>query len=292
MTFQDVIFTLQRFWAEQGCLLSNPYDVEEGAGTFHPDTFLRALGPDPWNACFVQPSRRPTDGRYGDNPNRLQRYYQFQVIMKPSPLNIQELYIQSLEKLGFDLTRHDLRFIEDDWESPSLGASGLGWEVQLNGMEVSQFTYFQKVGGIELSPNPAEITYGLERLAMYVQNVENVYDLHWNETVTYGEVHKQTEFEFSKYNFELADVDMLLQRFEADHRESLRMSEAGLPFPAYDLCIKCSHTFNLLDARGAISVPERTAYIGRIRELARRCAEGYLAAREQRTRLASGAKHP
>lgn len=282
VTFQDIIFTLQQFWAEQGCLLSNPYDVEEGAGTFHPDTFLRALGPEPWNACFVQPSRRPTDGRYGDNPNRLQRYYQFQVIMKPSPANIQELYLKSLERLGFRLDQHDVRFIEDDWESPSLGAWGLGWEVQLNGMEVTQFTYFQQVGGIDLKPISAEITYGLERIAMYIQNVDNVYDLKWNHAVSYGEVHHQTEYEFSKYNFELADVPSLLARFEADRQESLRMSEAGLPFPAYDLCIKCSHTFNLLDARGAISVAERTAYIGRIRELARKCAEGYLKSREAR----------
>ena len=280
MTYQDIIFALQTYWAEQGCLVTQPYDVEQGAGTFHPDSCLRVLGPEPWNACYVQPSRRPTDGRYGENPNRLQRYYQFQVIMKPSPKNIQDLYLGSLERLGCDLTEHDVRFIEDDWESPSRGAWGLGWEVQLNGMEVSQFTYFQQVGGIDLRPVSAEITYGLERLAMYVQNVDSVFDVMWNSRVTYGEVHHQTEVEFSAYNFEHADISTLLDRFEADRQECLKLVALGLTFPAYDLCIKCSHTFNLLDARGAISVAERTAYIGRIRELARKCAEAFLEGRE------------
>ncbi len=280
MTFQEMILALQAYWGDRGCLVSQPYDVEQGAGTFHPDSCLRALGPEPWNVCYVQPSRRPGDGRYGENPNRLQRYYQFQVIMKPSPGDIQDIYLGSLERIGFTLAEHDVRFVEDDWESPSLGAWGLGWEVQLNGMEVSQFTYFQQVGGIDLKPIPVEITYGLERLAMYIQNVDNVYDLAWNDRVTYGDVHHQTEVEFSRYNFDYADVDMLLARFDADRRECLALLEHGLTFPAYDLCIKCSHTFNLLEARGAISVAERAAYIGRIRELARRCCESYLAARE------------
>ena len=275
-----MILALQDYWGGRGCLISQPYDVEQGAGTFHPDSFLRALGPEPWNVCYVQPSRRPGDGRYGENPNRLQRYYQFQVIMKPSPLDIQDIYLGSLERIGFTLAEHDVRFVEDDWESPSLGAWGLGWEVQLNGMEVSQFTYFQQVGGIDLSPIPVEITYGLERLAMYIQNVENVYDLRWNDQVTYGDVHHQTEVEFSRYNFDHADVDMLLERFDADRKECLALLEHGLTFPAYDLCIKCSHTFNLLEARGAISVAERAAYIGRIRDLARRCAESFLASRK------------
>ena len=280
MTFQELILTLHAYWGQKGCLVVQPYDMEEGAGTFHPATFLRSLGPEPWNACYVQPSRRPTDGRYGENPNRLGHYYQYQVIMKPSPRDIQELYLGSLKALGFDLRHHDIRFVEDDWESPTLGAWGLGWEVQLNGMEVTQFTYFQQVGGIDLSPIPVELTYGLERLAMYIQNVDSVYDLEWAHGVKYGDVHHQTEVELSKYSFEYANIDMLLARFKAEQGECIRLLDVGLAFPAYDHCIKCSHTFNLLDARGAISVNERVAYIGRIRDMARRCAEVFLQSRE------------
>ena len=280
MTFQEMIQALNVYWGNQGCLVLMPYDIEEGAGTFHPGTFLRSLGPEPWNACYVQPSRRPTDGRYGENPNRLGHYYQYQVLMKPSPPDAQALYLGSLKALGFDLTRHDIRFVEDDWESPTLGAWGLGWEVQLNGMEVTQFTYFQQVGGLDLDPIPFELTYGLERLCMYMQNVESVYDIEWVKGVKYGDVHHQTEVELSKYSFEEADVDMLLARFKADQAECHRLASRGLAFPAYDHCIKCSHTFNLLNARGAISVAERVAYIGRIRDMARICAETYLASRE------------
>ncbi len=280
MYFQDVILTLQKFWAKKGCVLVQPFDSEVGAGTFHPTTLLRALGPEPWNVAYVQPSRRPTDGRYGENPNRLQHYYQFQVILKPSPENIQALYLQSIKALGVDPLEHDIRFVEDDWESPTLGASGLGWEVWLDGMEITQFTYFQQAGSIELHPISVEITYGLERITMYLQGVDNVYDLKWNKSICYGDVHHQQEVEGSTYNFEIADVDMLHDFFKKYEAEALRIIEKGLVLPAYEYCLKCSHSFNLLDARGAISVTERTGFIGRIRNIARACAEGYLKQRE------------
>jgi glycyl-tRNA synthetase alpha chain len=278
--FQDLILTLQRFWAGQGCVLLQPYDLEVGAGTFHPATTLRALGPEPWRAAYVQPSRRPSDGRYGDNPNRLQHYYQFQVILKPSPDDIQELYLKSLAEIGIDALAHDIRFVEDDWESPTLGAWGLGWEVWCDGMEVSQFTYFQQVGGIDCDPVSGEITYGLERLAMYVQGVENVYDLDWNGAgVSYGDVYLQNEREFSAYNFERADTEILLRHFADAEAECGALLAAGLALPAYDQCMKASHLFNLLDARGVISVTERAAYIGRVRALAKGCCEGWLKSR-------------
>ncbi len=280
MYFQDVILTLQKFWAKKGCVLVQPFDSEVGAGTFHPTTLLRALGPEPWNVAYVQPSRRPTDGRYGENPNRLQHYYQFQVILKPSPENIQTLYLQSLKAIGVDSLEHDIRFVEDDWESPTLGASGLGWEVWLDGMEITQFTYFQQAGSIELHPISVEITYGLERITMYLQGIDNVYDLKWNKHICYGDVHHQQEVEGSTYNFEIADVDMLHDFFKKYEAEALRIIEKGLVLPAYEYCLKCSHSFNLLDARGAISVTERTGFIGRIRNIARACAEGYLKQRE------------
>ncbi len=276
MKFQDVILSLQQFWAEKGCVLVQPYDLEVGAGTFHPATLLKALGPEPWKVAYVQPSRRPTDGRYGENPNRLQHYYQFQVLLKPSPEDVQQLYLQSLNALGLDCLEHDIRFVEDDWESPTLGASGLGWEVWLDGMEITQFTYFQHAGSIELHPISVELTYGLERIAMYLQGVDNVYDLMWNEQIRYGDVHHQQEVEQSTYNFEKADVPMLLDRFSKYEAESRHAIAQSLVLPAYEYCLKCSHTFNLLDARGAISVTERTGYITRIRNLARACAEGYL----------------
>ena len=290
MTFQDLIFTLQTFWARQGCVIVQPLDMEVGAGTFHPSTFLRAIGPEPWNAAYVQPSRRPTDGRYGENPNRLQHYYQFQVLMKPSPANIQDLYLQSLQVLGFDLLTNDIRFVEDNWESPTLGAWGLGWEVWLNGMEVTQFTYFQQVGGLECKPVAGEITYGLERLAMYIQKVESVYDLVWSKhvdasgrehVVTYGDVYHQNEVEQSAYNFEHADTDALFRRFDVAEIECKSLIEKGLPLPAYERVLQASHSFNLLDARSAISVTERQGYILRVRTLARLCAETYYAAREK-----------
>lgn len=280
MYFQDLILTLQKFWARKGCLLAQSYDIEVGAGTFHPTTLLRALGPEPWNVAYVQPSRRPTDGRYGENPNRLQHFYQFQVILKPSPVDVQQQYLQSLKSLGVDLLEHDIRFVEDDWESPTLGASGLGWEVWLDGMEITQFTYFQMAGSIELHPISVEITYGLERIAMYLQGVDNVYDLMWNANLTYGDIYHRQEVEQSTYNFELADVDFLLQSFDQYEREAQRIIEKSLVLPAYEYCLKCSHTFNLLDARGAISVTERTGYIARIRSLARACAEAFLKQRE------------
>jgi len=281
MNFQDVILTLEKFWARKGCVIVQPYDLEVGAGTFHHHTTLKAMGPEPWNVAYVQPSRRPTDGRYGENPNRLQHYYQYQVILKPSPANVQQLYLQSLRALGIDPLDHDIRFVEDDWESPTLGASGLGWEVWLDGMEITQFTYFQIAGSIELHPIPVELTYGLERICMYLQGVDNVYDLKWNDQVSYGQVHHQQEVEQSTYNFEIADVTMLLELFDRYEAESKRAVAAALVLPAYEYCLKCSHTFNLLDARGAISVAERTAYIGRIRNLARASAEAYLKQREQ-----------
>lgn len=281
VTYQDLILSLHRYWADQGCVIHQPYDLEMGAGTFHPATFLRALGPEPWRAAYPQPCRRPTDGRYGENPNRMQHYYQYQVVLKPSPDNIQDLYLDSLADLGIDPKRHDIRFVQDDWESPTLGAWGLGWEVRLDGMEITQFTYFQEIGGIELNPITVEITYGTERIAMYLQQVNNVYDLAWTEDITYGDIHHRTEVQFSTYNFEEADVAMLSGTFQAFEAESKRLIEKGLVLPAYDYCIKTSHLFNLLDARGAISVAERTGYIARVRALARQCAEGYLVERDK-----------
>jgi glycyl-tRNA synthetase alpha chain len=281
VTFQDLILSLQNYWAEQGCIIQQPYDIEKGAGTFNPATFLRALGPEPWNVAYVEPSRRPTDGRYGENPNRLQHYYQFQVILKPSPQNIQDLYLDSLQSFGIDPNAHDIRFVEDDWESPTLGAWGLGWEVWLDGMEITQFTYFQQCGGIDLKPVSGEITYGIERIAMYIQGVDNVYDLEWVDGIKYGDVHHQTEVEFSHYNFEEADVDMLFQLFEMYEKECHRLAEKDLVFPAYDFVLKGSHAFNLLDARSAISVTERASYIGRVRNMAKLCAEGYVKQREK-----------
>ena len=283
-TFQDLIFRLQNFWGGQGCAILQPYDMEMGAGTFHPATFLKAIGPEPWKAAYVQPSRRPTDGRYGENPNRLQHYYQFQVLLKPSPTNIQEQYLQSLKNLGLDLETHDVRFVEDNWESPTLGAWGLGWEVWLNGMEITQFTYFQQVGGIDCAPVPGEITYGLERIAMYLQGVDSVYDLTWSKSddgvISYGDIYQQNEVEMSKYNFDLADTDSLINWFDTCERETSRLIEADLPLPAYEQMIKASHTFNLLDARKAISVTERQRYILRVRTLAREIAESYYEARK------------
>lgn len=276
-----MIFALERYWADKGCIILQPYDMEVGAGTMHPATFLRVLGPEPWNAAYVQPSRRPTDGRYGENPNRLQHYYQYQVIMKPSPDDIQELYLASLPAIGIDPAKHDVRFVEDDWESPTLGAWGLGWEVWLDGMEITQFTYFQQCGGLDLKPVSVELTYGLERLAMYLQGVDNVYDLEWVDGVTYGDVYHQNEVEQSRYNFELADTELLFSLFDQFEAEAERVLKADLVLPAYDFVLKCSHVFNLLDARGAISVTERTKYIGRVRRLARECAAGYVAQRER-----------
>jgi glycyl-tRNA synthetase alpha chain len=281
VTLQELVLSLHHYWADQGCVIHQPYDLEMGAGTFHPATFLRALGPEPWRAAYPQPCRRPTDGRYGENPNRMQHYYQYQVVLKPSPDDIQALYLDSLARLGIDPKQHDIRFIQDDWESPTLGAWGLGWEVRLDGMEITQFTYFQEVGGIALNPITVEITYGTERIAMYLQQVDNVYDLDWTDTVTYGEIHHQTEVQFSTYNFEAADVAMLAATFEAFESECKGLIGKGLIVPAYDYCIKTSHLFNLLDARGAISVTERTGYIARVRALAYQCAEGYLAHRER-----------
>ncbi|MPB47981.1 glycine--tRNA ligase subunit alpha [Campylobacter lari] len=279
MTFSQMILNLQEFWQKQGCAIMQPYDFPAGAGTFHPATFLRSLGKKPWAAVYVAPSRRPADGRYGENPNRLGAYYQFQVLIKPSPDNIQELYLKSLENLGFDLKSHDIRFVEDNWESPSLGAWGLGWEVWLDGMEVTQFTYFQQVGGISVDLVSAEITYGLERLAMYLQDVDNVYDIVWNEfngeKITYKDVHKQGEFEFSKYNFEVSDVKTLNVQFENAYNECKNALEAKLALPAYDYCMLAAHTFNLLDARGAISVTQRQDFMLKIRELSKNCALVY-----------------
>jgi glycyl-tRNA synthetase alpha chain len=281
-TFQEIILRLQTYWSEQGCALLQPYDMEVGAGTSHTATFLRAIGPEPWKAAYVQPSRRPKDGRYGDNPNRLQHYYQYQVVLKPSPPNILDLYLGSLQKLGFDLKADDVRFVEDDWENPTLGCWGLGWEVWLNGMEVTQFTYFQQVGGIDCRPITGEITYGLERLAMYIQGVESIFDLVWTPGITYRDVYHQNEVEQSTYNFEHSDVAFLLQAFDAHERQSKALMQAQLALPAYEQLLRAAHTFNLLDARGAISVTERAAYIGRIRNIARSVAQSYL---ESRARL-------
>jgi glycyl-tRNA synthetase alpha chain len=281
LTFQELILTLQQFWGARGCVLLQPYDMEVGAGTFHTATFLRALGPEPWNAAYVQPSRRPKDGRYGENPNRLQHYYQFQVVLKPSPSNIQELYLDSLRTLGIDPKKNDIRFVEDDWESPTLGAWGLGWEVWLNGMEVTQFTYFQEVGSLPCRPVLGEITYGLERLCMYLQGKENVYDLVWTPGVTYGDVYHQNEVEQSRYNFEHSNVEWLFRLFVEFEAEAKRLIAAGLALPGYEMVMKCSHTFNLLDARGAISVTERAAYIAKVRALARLVAQAYYDSREK-----------
>lgn len=275
MTFQNLIAGLNQFWGSKGCLVLQPYDIEVGAGTFHPATFLRSLGPNPWAASYVQPSRRPTDGRYGDNPNRLQRYYQYQVALKPSPNNIQDMYLESLQSFGLNLNEHDIRFVEDDWESPTLGAWGLGWEVWLNGMEITQFTYFQQVGGIDVNPITVEITYGLERIAMYLQDINNVYDLKWNDNVLYGEVHHRDELEFSHFNFHHANTKSLFELFTIYETESIALIEKELVRPGYEMCLKCSHVFNLLDARGALSVTERTAYIARVRKLARKAAHAY-----------------
>jgi len=280
MYFQDIIFNLQRYWANQGCIIQQPYDMEVGAGTFHPSTLLRSLGPEPWKTAYVQPSRRPTDGRFGENPNRLQHYYQFQVIIKPSPQNIQELYLDSLRQFNLDLLDHDIRFVEDDWESPTLGASGLGWEVWLDGMEITQFTYFQHCGSQELHPITVEITYGLERIAMYLQGVNSVYDIAWNENISYGAIFHQAEIEFSHFNYEEANIEALLHFFDTYESEAFKLLDKNLILPAYDYCLKCSHTFNLLDARKAISVAERTRYIGRIRNIARKVATLYIAQRE------------
>ena len=281
LTFQQLILTLNRYWDQHGCVLLQPYDMEMGAGTFHTATFLRAIGPEPWNAAYVQPSRRPKDGRYAENPNRLQHYYQYQVVMKPSPREFQELYLGSLTALGIDPRAHDIRFAEDDWESPTLGAWGLGWEVWLDGMEVTQFTYFQQVGGLDCKPVLGELTYGLERLAMYLQGKENVFDLVWVAGVTYRDVYHQNEVEQSRYNFELSNAELLFQHFAQFEAEAKRLVESDLVLPAYEMVLKCSHTFNLLDARGAISVTERAAYIGRVRALARLIAQAYYDAREQ-----------
>jgi glycyl-tRNA synthetase alpha chain len=280
--FQDVILKLQHFWASQGCVIQQPYDMEVGAGTFHPATFLRVLGPEPWKTAFVQPSRRPTDGRYGENPNRLGAYYQFQVGLKPAPVDVQDLYLGSLRELGLDPSEHDIRFVEDDWESPTLGAWGLGWEVWSDGMEVTQFTYFQQAGGIDLMPVTAELTYGLERITMYLQNCNNVYDLEWVKGVKYGQVHHQSEVEYSKFNFEQADTKLHFSLFDSYEADCKRLIAAGLVLPAYDCVMKCSHAFNVLDARGAISVTERQRFIGRVRGVAKMCAEAYV---KERARL-------
>lgn len=281
MTFQELIFSLEQFWASKGCLIQQPYDVEVGAGTFNPATLLRVLGPEPWSVAYVEPSRRPTDGRYGENPNRLGQHYQYQVIIKPSPIDIQDIYLDSLEVLGVDSLDHDIRFVEDDWESPTLGASGLGWEVWLDGMEITQFTYFQQAGSVRLDPISVEITYGLERISMYIQGKESVYDLMWNEKITYGDVHKKSEWELSVYSYELADVGMLVKLFDMYEKECLKISEEGIVLPAYDYCLKCSHVFNILEARGVISVTERTKYIERVRNLARIISQNYLTQREE-----------
>jgi glycyl-tRNA synthetase alpha chain len=283
-TFQGLMFALQRFWAERGCIILQPYDMEMGAGTFHPATFLRSIGPEPWKSAYVQPSRRPTDGRYGENPNRLQHYYQFQVVLKPSPLDIQEIYLDSLRALGIDPLVHDIRFVEDNWESPTLGAWGLGWEIWLNGMEVTQFTYFQQVGGLDCRPVTGEITYGMERIAMYLQGVESVFDLVWTRSdaqeITYGDVYHQNEVEQSAYNFEHADTDALFHQFDVCERESQKLIALDLPLPAYEQVLRASHTFNLLDARSAISVTERQRYILKVRALARDVAQAYFSRRE------------
>lgn len=281
MTFQNMIMKLNEYWGSQGCIIQQPYDIEKGAGTMNPNTFLKAIGPEPIATAYVEPCRRPTDGRYGENPNRLQHYYQYQVIIKPSPDNIQELYLESLVLLGIDPLKHDIRFVEDNWESPTLGAWGLGWEVWLDGMEISQFTYFQQCGGLDCKPVTAEITYGLERIAAYIQEKDSVYDILWTDGITYGDVFLNNEVEFSRYNFEVSDKSVLFELFGLYEKEAMNCIAYDLVLPGYDYVLKCSHTFNLLDARGAISVTERTNYIGRIRNIARQCAEAYLASRER-----------
>lgn len=281
MTIQNMIMKLNEYWGRQGCIIQQPYDIEKGAGTMNPNTFLKAIGPEPIATAYVEPCRRPTDGRYGENPNRLQHYYQYQVIIKPSPDNIQELYLESLVQLGIDPLKHDIRFVEDNWESPTLGAWGLGWEVWLDGMEISQFTYFQQCGGLDCRPVTAEITFGLERIAAYIQEKDSVYDILWTEGITYGDVFLNNEVEFSRYNFEVSDKSVLLDLFGLYEKEAMNCIASDLVLPGYDYVLKCSHTFNLLDARGAISVTERTNYIGRIRNIARQCAEAYLASRER-----------
>lgn len=281
MNFQNMILTLQNYWANQGCIMMQPYDVEKGAGTMNPNTFLRSLGPEPWKVCYVEPSRRPADGRYGENPNRLYQHHQFQVILKPSPDNIQELYLGSLEAIGIDPSEHDIRFVEDNWESTTVGAWGLGWEVWLDGMEITQFTYFQQVGGIECELETGEITYGLERLAMYIQEVDSVYDLKWNDEITYGDIFKVAEYENSMYAFEECDADMLFNLFDTYEKEGLKLMERGLVVPAYDYVLKCSHTFNTLDARGAVGVSQRASFIGRVRNMARNVAAAFVKQREE-----------
>jgi glycyl-tRNA synthetase alpha chain len=280
MNFQEVILKLHEFWSKRGCVLLQPYDIEVGAGTFHPATFFRVIGPEPWKVAYVEPSRRPTDGRYGENPNRLQYYYQYQVILKPSPLDSQDVYLDSLASLGIDPLKHDVRFVEDDWESPTLGAWGLGWEVWLDGMEITQFTYFQQVGGIDLKPVSVELTYGLERITMYLQGVDNVFNLDWGGGISYGDIHYIPEVECSKYNFDFADTDLLMRQFESHEKEAKRLHDLGLVLPSYEFCLRCSHTFNLLDARRAFSVTERTGYIARVRALAKLCAEAYYKQRQ------------
>ena len=281
MTFQEVIFQLNSFWSSRGALVVQPYDLETGAGTFNPATMLRSLGPEPWNVAYVEPSRRPTDGRYGENPNRLSLFYQYQVLIKPSPDNVQDLFLSSIGNLGIDFRKHDVRFVHDDWESPTLGATGLGWEVWLDGMEITQFTYFQQVGGIELDPVSVELTYGLERITMFLQGKDDVFDIMWNDTLSYGDIRKREEYEFSTYNFEAASVEMHRSWFNDFEKEAGQCIEKDLVLPAYDMVIKCSHTFNILDARGALSVTERTAYIGRVRNLARMVAEAYITSRKR-----------
>lgn len=281
LSVQDIILTLQQFWAEQGCMLMQSYDTEKGAGTMSPYTFLRAIGPEPWNVAYVEPSRRPADGRYGENPNRLYQHHQFQVLMKPSPQNIQELYLQSLQRLGIVATEHDIRFVEDNWENPSMGCAGVGWEVWLDGMEVTQFTYFQQVGGLEVSPVAVEDVYGLERLSSYIQDVNSVFDLEWADGVLYGDIFKEPEYEHSTYSFDESDQEMLLKQFDTFEKEAKRLLELNLVHPAYDYILKCSHTFNLLDARGAVSVTERAGYLSRIRNMARKVARVFVAERKK-----------
>ncbi|VHR54053.1 glycyl-tRNA ligase subunit alpha [Clostridioides difficile] len=281
MNFQEMILALQKYWSKQGCIMMQPYDIEKGAGTMNPNTFLRSLGPEPWQVCYVEPSRRPADGRYGENPNRLYQHHQFQVILKPSPDNIQELYLESLKEIGIDPSEHDIRFVEDNWEAATVGAWGLGWEVWLDGMEITQFTYFQQVGNIECELETGEITYGLERLAMYIQEVDSVYDLKWNDKITYGEVFNKAEYENSMYAFELCDADMLFNLFDIYEKEALRLMENGLVIPSYDYVLKCSHAFNTLDARGTIGVSQRASFIGRVRNMAKTVAETFVKQREE-----------
>jgi len=281
MTLQEIIFHLNDFWSKRGSIVVQPYDIEKGAGTFNPATFLRALGPEPWNVAYVEPSRRPTDGRYGENPNRLQLFYQYQVLIKPSPFNIQDLYLQSIGEMGIDYTEHDVRFVHDDWESPTLGATGLGWEVWLDGMEITQFTYFQQVGGIELDPISVELTYGLERIAMFIQQKDDVFDILWNDTLTYGDIRRREEFEFSIFNFEVATVEKHVMLFNEYEKEAEFLLEKDLVLPAYDMVMKCSHIFNVIEARGALSVTERTSYIQRVRNMAKSVAEAYIKSREK-----------